>query len=84
MWSAGLLFGGISWLRGNVGGKLFLDWAGSSLSFWAFAGLVLWMGPVVQARRRPDVAIWALGDGARVGNCAVGALSPDHPIHFRR
>ncbi len=61
MWSAGLLFGGASWLGGNVGGKLFLDWAGANRDFWAFVGFVLWVSLVVQARRRPDIARWAWG-----------------------
>lgn len=69
VWSAGLLFGGISWLRGNVGGKLFLDWVGDDLNFWVFAGLVLWAGLGVQARRRPDIAWWAW-----VGLLALGVV----------
>lgn len=59
VWSAGLLAGGLSWLAGRVGGKLFLDWAGPARNFWAFAGLVLWLGLLWQARRRAGIARWA-------------------------
>lgn len=59
VWSAGLLLGGASWLNGEVGGKLFLDWSGRAQSFWIFAGLVLWVGLVVQAHRRTDIRVWA-------------------------
>jgi len=59
VWSAGLLVGGLGWLRGNVGGKLFLDWTGGDRDFWAFAGLVLWASLAWQALRRTDIARWA-------------------------
>ncbi len=60
-WSAGLLAGGLSWLGGQVGGKLFLDWSGLARNVWMFAGLVLWLGLVWQARRHPRVSRWAWG-----------------------
>jgi cytochrome c oxidase cbb3-type subunit 1 len=59
LWSGALLAGGLSWLGGGTGGKLFLDWTGPTRNFWAFAGLVLWLGLLWQARRRAGMPRWA-------------------------
>jgi cytochrome c oxidase cbb3-type subunit 1 len=59
IWSAALLFGGRGWLSGKVAGKLFLDWTDASRTFWSFASLVLWVGLLWQARRRPDLGRWS-------------------------
>ncbi len=42
-WSLALALGGISWLRGETSGKLFLDWTG--ISRWVFIGALgfLWV-----------------------------------------
>ena len=61
VWSAALLLGGLTWLTGRVSGKIFLDWTGVSRWFWAFAGLVLWLVLLQQARRRPGLSWWAGG-----------------------
>jgi len=59
LWSAALFAGGLSWLAGGVGGKLFLDWTGPTRLLWMFAGLVLWLGLLWQARRRAGLPWWA-------------------------
>jgi cytochrome c oxidase cbb3-type subunit 1 len=59
LWSGALLVGGLSWLGGGAGGKLFLDWTGPARKLWAFAGLVLWLGLLWQARRRAGTPGWA-------------------------
>lgn len=71
IWSGALLAGGLSWLAGRVGGKLFLDWTGSARSLWAFAGLVLWTGLLFQAWRNPALSRWAWGI-----LIALGAVPP--------
>lgn len=48
LWSAGLLFGGATWLAGISSGKLFLEWAGPAR--WAWPALLF--------------AVWALLAGA--------------------
>lgn len=57
-WSVSLLLGGLSWLSGRVSGKLFLDWSGPVRGLWVFTGLVLWLGVLRQARRRPAGIAW--------------------------
>jgi cytochrome c oxidase cbb3-type subunit 1 len=59
-WTAGLLFGGLTWLAGRVSGKAFLDWNGAARSLWTLAGLVLWLVLLRQAgRRNPRLPGWA-------------------------
>ncbi len=41
-WSAALLFGAVSWLRGEASGKLFLDWSGPARIAFPLALCVLW------------------------------------------
>lgn len=80
IWSAGLVFGGASWLGGDVGGKLFLDWHGAAGSFWMFAGLALWAGLVSQAWRRPGITwwMWALLAGLGIVPLVLSwAATPD-------
>ena len=43
LWSAALLAGSYSWLRGHSSGKLFLDWSGYSRVFFALALVGLWV-----------------------------------------
>ncbi|MBA4137872.1 MAG: hypothetical protein C0518_11190 [Opitutus sp.] len=41
-WSLALALGGVSWLAGDVSGKLFLDWSGLARPLLPAAMLVLW------------------------------------------
>jgi cytochrome c oxidase cbb3-type subunit 1 len=87
VWSGALLAGGLSWLAGGAGGKLFLDWTGPTRNFWAFAGLVLWLGLLWQARRRTGIPTWAWALLAALGAvplvlywaAAPGAYPPVNP-----
>ncbi len=58
IWTAVLLLGGLTWLAGRVSGKIFLEWTGAARWLWSFAGLVLWLVLLQQARRRRDVISW--------------------------
>ncbi len=42
LWSAGLLFGGSRWLSGDVSGKIFLNWNGTTGLIFALAQLAIW------------------------------------------
>lgn len=44
LWSATLLFGGLSWLGGGSSGKIFLDWNGASRILFLFNLCALWIG----------------------------------------
>ena len=43
LWSAGLLVGSVSWLRGQSSGKLFLDWSGYARVLFPLSLFALWL-----------------------------------------
>ena len=65
-WSLALALGGVSWLAGNVSGKLFLDWSGWARPLLPLAMLLWWsaLGAAVWARRgtltRSELAVRAI------------------------
>lgn len=58
VWTFALLVGGLSWLAGNVSGKLFLDWHGWARGLLPAAMIVLWL--VLAAHVRSKWAEWTL------------------------
>src|SRR5688572_15764740 len=54
VWSAGLAWGGLTWLSGSSSGKLFLEWSGSARVVWLMALLLVWVVLAVRVwpRRR--------------------------------
>lgn len=63
LWSGALAFGAVSWLAGDVGGKLFLDWKGPARTIFAASLAVLTAVLLVGFVRRSGDGAARLGRG---------------------
>jgi cytochrome c oxidase cbb3-type subunit 1 len=60
LWSAGLAWGGATWLAGGSSGKLFLEWSGSARVVWPLTLLGVWLLLAVRVwPRRREFPWWA-------------------------